>query len=424
MLETGDKQVIYHTCWLGCDPELFFEKGGQIIGAERVVSEEGLSDAKENSTYGKKKAFVLDGVQIEMNPNPSHCRANLSNELRVHFHTLRDHLKGMKGVTASFRSVVEVNKTELDGLSDKAKALGCAPSHNLYDNKATVTVNGAEYNKRSAGGHIHVGMVVPKMYSHMKFIDRTALLPYREELVPLMDCFVGLPSVFVDRDPLASERRKVYGRAGEYRLPDHGLEYRTLSNFWLRSVALMSMFMGLSRLALSVLGTKYFADPHGTEYYLKMYAPGGAYNKDSLAGSGKYYEDLRDRSKNALWDAPGELLKNVDLPLVQRAINENDLTLATEAFEPVRAFIERHVRTGEYGLNAGLLPAFDTFVAEIQKKGIEYWFPQDPIEHWCNAPEGHYSTGAESFLGAVLRGRKPGTVFDGKHNDGYYIGGY
>lgn len=408
----GDKQVLYHACWLGCDPEMFFEKGGQIIGAEKVVGEEGLSD---KGTYGKQKAFVLDGVQIEMNPNPSHCRANLCNELQVHFRTLRDHLKNMKGVTASFRSVVEVNKAELDSLSDKAKALGCAPSHNLYDSKATVSVNGAEYNKRSAGGHIHVGMVTPYKEGNVMFrsTNRVDLLPYREELVPLMDCLVGLPSVFVDRDPLASERRKVYGRAGEYRLPPHGLEYRTLSNFWLRSVPLTSMFMGLSRLALSTLATKYYADQYDTAYYLKLYAPGGHYGKLGALDNAAYYEGLKKTNEAALWDAPGALLETVDLGLVQRAINENDLTLATEAFKPVRAFIERHVKHGDYGLNARLLPAFTEFVGKIQDHGIEYWFPQDPIEHWCNAPEGHTSTGAESFLDKILQGRKPNTTFKG-----------
>ena len=377
-MSNAGKQIHYQSCMMGSDPELFFERGGQIIGAERVIHEGHLdSTAMPEDEMGrlfpKPKAFVLDGVQIELNPRPHTCRGHMALELRTSFRALRRHLEGMKDIKATFRSVVELDPKELDSLSDKAKILGCAPSKNLYDSVASISIDPTTYTKRSAGGHIHIGLTSDEL-------NLNALMPYREEaLVPLMDCLVGLPSVFVDRDPLAAERRKVYGRAGEYRLPDHGLEYRTLSNFWLRSYQLMSMVFGLTRLAVSVAAMTHV-------------------------------------SKS--WDATSELLGNVDLELVKTAINGSDIKLAKKAWVPVSEFIYEHVYGGGAYANTGLcrtlLEPFGYFVQKIEEKGIEYWFPQDPIEHWCNMPDNYRGNGWEGFLTNRVIPEAAGRVSDFK----------
>src|SRR5690606_38791590 len=73
-----------------------------------------------------------------------------------------------------------------------------------------------------------------------------------------LDLVVGIPSVLMDRDPSNIERRKLYGRAGEYRLPAHGFEYRTPSNFWLTSYPLMSLVFGLARMAVQMAGSPHY----------------------------------------------------------------------------------------------------------------------------------------------------------------------
>ena len=362
----SDKQVVYHMIQMGCDPELFLEQGGQIIGAEKVIPEKGLGTSMYDAAKGKlKPSIVLDGVQVELNPAPSHCRAYLGNNIKQSFRILQGHLKGMKDIKASFRSVIEVGEAEFDSLGDKAKALGCMPSLNHYDKAASVSVDPNTFRQRSAGGHIHVGLAIYTPH----------IMAHREELVPLMDVLVGLPSVLDDRDPLAAERRKIYGRAGEHRLPTHGVEYRTLSNYWIRSYQLMSFVMGLTRLATSVLGTKYFkSKPEGIGVQ---------------TGYATYVNS---------WDAPKELLKDVDLEAVRLAINTNDFVLAKQAYVPVREFIHKHVPEQDFGLNKGNLDNFDYFVDRIQTDGLPFWFPQDPVEHWSNMPEGHSGYGWENFL--------------------------
>jgi hypothetical protein len=340
----------------GCDPEGFFQRDGGVIGAEKVIP--------DKNGYPSLNSIVLDGVQFEFNPSPSHCRALLANDISRSFKTLKKHLSEMKGVTASFnRAVVEISKEGLDSLSEKAKVFGCMPSKNAYDVSATITANPATYLKRSAGGHLHFGLSKPVMEE-------------RERLVKLFDVLIGNTCVLIDRDPGAAERRKNYGRAGEYRLPKHGIEYRTLSNFWLQSYPLMSFVMGLGRLAIGVL--------HTTLYSRKEY-----YGCSAIIP----------------WDAEGDLLKRVKIEDICKAINENDLTLAKKNFKGVKEFIKEHVKatTSSYGeihgsgLDESKLELFDFFCRKVQKFGLNYWFPKDPMDHWATLGEGH-GIGWESFL--------------------------
>ena len=375
--------TVYTDLQLGCDPEFFFAQDGKVIGAEKVLPANGIlaaekqrvSGAGAGGSWDNPTAFVLDGVQVELNPKPTYCRAHIGNQLRVAFIALKEHLNkvGEGKIKASFSSVIEIDQHELDGLSEKAKVFGCAPSLNQYDKGATVSVDAATYLKRSAGGHIHLGL-------------EAYLIPHHARLVPLMDIIVGNTCVMIDRDPEAATRRLHYGRAGEHRLPKHGLEYRTLSNFWLRSYPLLSLVLGLSRLAVGVL-------------------------KTSIGGAPYYDWKKGITVSQAAWDAESDLLKRVDMANITKAINTNDLELAKENWLGVREFIKEHVTaklsgygSGGYPLNDVHLPAFDYFLKRIETSGLEYWFPDDPMEHWTSISEGHYN-GWETFLDKTVKAK-------------------
>lgn len=363
-----EKYIRCYSPLFGMDPELFFTKGDQVIGAERVIPDgvlaaPGLSGRGCIHTPGmNKKAFILDGVQVELNPNPHGCRANLADELSIAFKTLKKHLDTIGGVNVSFRSIVTIDKKELDSLSESARQFGCEPSFNLYDKDAKIACNPATYLKRSAGGHIHLGLLGHGKAGSMRSPDYPELFQERKRLVPLLDVLLGNTCVMLDRDPEAAERRKNYGRAGEYRLPKYGIEYRTLSNFWLRAYPLTSFVLGLSRLATSILGT--------TLNY---------------------------------WDAEKALLDRIDMKAIQTAINTNDLALAIENWKLVRPFIHEHVTQtldDGCGLERANLTAFDKFLDRVHEKGLDAWFPTDPLTHWCNMNRAH-GTGWESFLAGV-----------------------
>ena len=70
-------------------------------------------------------------------------------------------------------------------------------------------------NLRSCGGHVHVGTKHDPIH-----------------VVKAMDIYLGVPSLKLDPD---KQRRKLYGKAGAFRFKSYGVEYRTLSNFWIWS---------------------------------------------------------------------------------------------------------------------------------------------------------------------------------------------
>jgi hypothetical protein len=233
---------------MGCDPELFLSQGGEVIGSEKVIPEEGIKSSYKTVDYDAPKfawarerplktvyslpGVVRDGVQAEIQTNAYSCREELCGDLSAALNLLKAKLPD--GIIIDSRTVVDVSAKELASLSEKSRVLGCAPSLNIYGPRP-VKVPG-DHPVRSAGGHIH-----------MSVDEQARANPH--DLVRLFDICVGVPSVFLDRDPRAAERREVYGRAGEFRLPHYGIEYRTLSNFWLRSYPLTSFVLAATRTA-------------------------------------------------------------------------------------------------------------------------------------------------------------------------------
>jgi hypothetical protein len=68
---------------------------------------------------------------------------------------------------------------------------------------------------RSAGGHIHIGHEFPRSDD----FNRLAV-------VRMMDLFVGLPAIYLEHDDTSLARKALYGKAGRFRRPDHGVEFR------------------------------------------------------------------------------------------------------------------------------------------------------------------------------------------------------
>ncbi len=224
----------------GADPELFFSDAqGQIVGSDKVLGDRLLAPDYAQVTK--------DGVQAEFILTVAHtCRQSMGHGFRGCFRALQP-LLNKASLKVDLRPVVEVSADHLATLSDKARILGCAPSFNIYDRPSELleAIDPVTYRKRSAGGHLHFS-------GEPGFKD-----PKRA--VPLFDLLIGIPSVMLDRDPAMAERRQLYGRAGEYRTPKAtkgsgaDIEYRTLSNFWLRSFQLMHLVTGLGRYCADVL---------------------------------------------------------------------------------------------------------------------------------------------------------------------------
>lgn len=271
---------------------------------------------------------------------------------------LRD-LAATHKAEVSFAPVVEITPEGFNKLSPAAKLLGCAPSFNIHDAASSVGVDASKYLKRSAGGHIHIGWGGMKMPA--KYHD--SWIPYKVEdwqqkLVGVCDLVLGNTCVLLDRSPDAVERRRVYGRAGEYRTPKHGVEYRTLSNFWLHSPQLSSLVMGLSRLAVTITAWE--------EHF-------------------NYLMPKVDRSK------------------VVAAINQNDWDLAWENFQPLAEWISQYVvfradHNSGTPLWSGNIEDFKGFAKSVKQHGLAHWWPESPMTSWVNSATDHHGSGFENWL--------------------------
>lgn len=334
------------TIYFGADPEAFVKKDGEIVGSERLIPEEGLVVG-----VGQGKV-IRDGVQVEFNIAPAINIDAVSGNLEQVIMKLREKVGQEPNFEVCFDQVVKISQAELNALSEKSRQFGCAPTFNLYGLPGP-SADPATYLFRSGGGHIHLGLSRPIFdeRSGIKVSDAPdAPMVYeideRPRLVGLLDIFVGNTGVLMDRHPLSAERRTNYGKAGEYRLPKYGLEYRVLSNFWLHHPALFGLVIGLSRLATSVLHT-------------------------SLSSERNYEQ---------------EILNQVDLDEVKEAIQGNDLVLAHKNWAKVSAFIRKNVKEYEsqFGLTPSMLDRFEFFLKKIEEYGMDYWFPSPPTAAWAN----------------------------------------
>ena len=198
---------------IGADPELFLkDKHGLFISSINLI---GGSKSKPRPIREDGCAVQEDNVAVEFNIPPAESITAFINSINFSLNFLTDEVK-KKGLSLAIVPSAEFSKDQLE--HPHAKEFGCDPDYNAW----TQQVNPKPFSKnkqlRSAGGHIHVGF------------DGEKLNPF--DVVKAMDVFLALPSLELDDD---MRRRELYGKAGACRLKEYGVEYRTLSNFWLKT---------------------------------------------------------------------------------------------------------------------------------------------------------------------------------------------
>jgi hypothetical protein len=268
----------------GSDPELFVvSKEQEVIPSTAVIT--------------SSDVVKPDGFQIELNPLTSTCRQSASSYIYSALFDARAMALKM-GYDLSFKVGHIISDEVWSKVDLKMKRFGCNPTLNVHE-KNFKRVTGLREKFRAGGGHIHLG-----------FTFNRADAP---KIVTMMDILAGNTFVLIDRDPDNIRRRINYGRAGEYRLKSYGIEYRVLSNFWMKKYVLWSMATGLLREAIAI-GQK---------------------------------QELVDK-----------LLAKIDLKDVRNAINNNDKELAMKNFMLLREFIIENDIYSTYGLSFINIDAF------------------------------------------------------------------
>ncbi len=156
---------------------------------------------------------------VEFNIPPSATRLEFTDNINYVLDYLTLHAKQFD-CTLDISASNELDKKYLN--TKQAKMFGCDPDFNVYL-KEPNNPPSPKSSLRTAGGHIHIGFENPD-------------LEISEKIIYAMDMTLGLESITLDPD---DRRREMYGKAGCFRIKEYGVEYRTLSNFWIGSDELM-----------------------------------------------------------------------------------------------------------------------------------------------------------------------------------------
>lgn len=218
----------------GSDPEfMLVDEHGHYKSAIGIVPGSKCNKYKKNNC-----CYYYDNVLAECNVEPANTKSQAVKNVKT---ALSGYARLLHPHKIISQAAQKFPKIELE--TPEALIVGCSSescAYELMDIDTTKLKKKFQKNTlRTAGGHIHLGTELGK-----NFISCVSL-------IRMLDLFVGIPSLFIDHDPTSQCRRKLYGMPGRYRQPEHGIEYRSLSNFWLASPELVKLIYDLCDFTIS-----------------------------------------------------------------------------------------------------------------------------------------------------------------------------
>lgn len=213
---------------VGADPELF------LINPENkyISSVKKFGGTKHNPRAIGQDCYVQeDNVAVEFNIPPAKTVDAFLSSINFSLGKIKERANALHLDLA----IVPAARFDEDQLrTPQAKVFGCEPDRNAWTLSENPSPQCSDANLRSAGGHVHVGCTEFSAF----------------DIIRAMDLFLGVPSIVLDRD---TTRRQLYGKAGAYRMKSYGAEYRTLSNFWLKTDELKKWVFAQTHKALDFL---------------------------------------------------------------------------------------------------------------------------------------------------------------------------
>lgn len=208
---------------IGTDTEVFLQdEKGRLVPAVGLV---GGTKQKPRPLDDSGTAVQEDNVMLEFNTIPAQNAEEWLGNVNHALVLIIDEMKKKK-MTLNYSPSVVFDDNQLK--SAQARHMGCDPDYSAWTLSENPTQSAKSMrNVRTAGGHIHVSF-----HYRGKLPDRVHFV----NLIRMMDLTLGVPSVILDND---DRRRSFYGVAGAHRVKhEDRVEYRTLSNFWLRNDSL------------------------------------------------------------------------------------------------------------------------------------------------------------------------------------------
>lgn len=232
---------------IGSDPEIFLRKEGKNVSAH----ETGIKGTKKNPTPLGDGFIQVDGTSLEFNTKPAATPDQFVNSIQSMLTSIKSTLPA--GYEFDFSPSVKYDKDYFDlVVPQDCKELGCDPDYNAYEGgKVNPKPNPEGGTMRTGAGHLHLGWgdnFDPTDSSHIWDCCY---------LVQNLDRFFSPFESLWDSD---LERRNLYGKPGAFRPKKYGVEYRVLSNAWLKYPKLWPWIFNSTRFVFdkTVAGEKIF----------------------------------------------------------------------------------------------------------------------------------------------------------------------
>ena len=226
---------------IGTDPEFFVKEkdSGKYINAETLFPGTKYDPHPMKSGAG----LQTDNVAVEFASPVANSGADLVDKLRSTFGELFAMLPENTTLDTTPSAIFDADQLQ----TEQSQLFGCSASFDAWKCRENDAPNATNTNMRSIGGHVHVGTCEGDGNDFL--LDPFGKL----DVVKMMDALHGIISVCLDNSKESVERRKLYGSAGEHRPTPYGVEYRTLSAFWLKSPDLVMLISSLTQDALSLI---------------------------------------------------------------------------------------------------------------------------------------------------------------------------
>jgi hypothetical protein len=237
--------LMAHKILVGCDPELFMFRAGRPVSAHGVIK-----GTKHEPFKVQHGAVQVDGTALEFNIDPAE---NLGDWM-FNIDAVMDQLRKMVPDDADILAepVAEYGFEYMKTLPREAVELGCEPDFNAWENGAVNEKPDVDAPFRTGSGHVHIGWTDGASIYDITHSDSCILATKQ------LDFSLGLGSLLFDKDV---KRRVLYGSAGSFRPKSYGVEYRVLSNAWLRSSKLMEWVFNTTQKAIGdLMDGKYYGN--------------------------------------------------------------------------------------------------------------------------------------------------------------------
>ena len=206
---------------IGADPEFFLreKRTRRNISAHGLVP--GTKDKPKKLKYG---AIQLDGTAVEFNIAPAKDVRQFKRNIDEVLRQIRQMIP--EKYDFNFSPSVKYGPKYFEQIPEDCKILGCNPDHDAYKGGALNPIPEDIGTLRTGAGHIHIGYTknLPNVLDPSHLTDCIWITRN-------MDALIEPIEHLWDKD---TTRRKMYGKLGAFRPKPYGVEYRALSNAWVK----------------------------------------------------------------------------------------------------------------------------------------------------------------------------------------------